>query len=264
MSVGPGFSPLHGPGGTTGAFPQPGAGQQQGAITAPTQQQQTPTQAPPSLVQALAQPAYMGAPATVNPAYANASPLDPNLINSLSPNSTIQQILAGFAPQANSAQKNLMQTLADFGIGGGQAVQAQTQLQDSLASALAPTLANAIQFSQGNQLQAGEFGSGQGLQAALANAGFANNAGQYNAQATNAVNAANTGAFDQNQQMLLQMILQDYMANLQANAGILSGGQGAANQQAVNYGGTITTSDPFGQIMSALAAGAGAAAKSGG
>ena len=118
----------------------------------------------PGQLSSLFQPGYLGTPATVAPTTANApTALDPSLVNSLGPQATIQQLLAGLQPQAQSAENNLNQTLADFGVGGGQAVGAQSQLQSQLMSSIAPSIASAIQGSQGNQLQAGEFGTSNGL-----------------------------------------------------------------------------------------------------
>lgn len=202
----------------------------------------------------LTQPGYINNVNTYNPSQVNYQGLNQGLVNSLSPNATVQQIQAAYAPQAQQAETNLNQTLADFGVGGGQAVRAQDQLQSSLAAGIAPALAQAIQASQGMQLGAGEFNAGNSLQAALANAGSQNQAGMFGAQVGNQANAANVGEFNQRQDQLLQDIIQSWFAKLGAQTAPIGAGQGASNQQAINYGGTITTSDPFGQIFGGLGA----------
>src|SRR5271166_2522236 len=171
----------------------------------------------------LTQPGYLGAPSTLD-------------MSQFSPNATIQELLAGFAPQAQSAGNNLNQTLADFGINGGQAVSAMSQLQAQLGGALAPSIAGAIQNSQGNLLQGGEF----------------------NAGATNATNAANVGQYNQSQQLMLQDLLGLYGQNFGAFNQINTGGQGAANQNANPYGQDITvTQNPWMSIFQGLMQGAG-------
>jgi hypothetical protein len=125
------------------------------AGTPPTAQQQqgwSPTQQNPNQPTSTQNPYGNTGSNYQQPSYVDTS--------QFSPNATIQQILAGFAPQAQSSENNLNQTLADFGINGGQAVGAMTQLQSQLGASLAPSLANAIMGSQGMQLQGGEFNSG--------------------------------------------------------------------------------------------------------
>jgi hypothetical protein len=280
--------------------------------TSATSPQQSQTVTPQGDYSQLFQPGYLGAPATVNPTQAGAGTVDlsqlfggwqgatnsnaqtslsPSLTNSLGSNQTIQQLLQGFAPQAQNSTNQLNQTLADFGVGGGQAVGAQTQLQGQLAASLAPSIASAIQNSQANQLNAGEFGTSNALNQSLANSGAANtntnalnsifgstlgnnannvqntnqfNAGsqnsadQYNASALNSTNAANVGQQNQTNQSTLNDLLNQYYAQLSAFSSINSGGQTAGNQNAVNYGQDITTQqDPFTTIFGDLA-GAGA------
>jgi hypothetical protein len=81
-------------------------------------------------------------------------------LGSFNPNQTISYLNQGFQGTDANAANQLNQTLADFGINGGQAVDAMGNLQSQLASAQAPTIANAIQNSQGMQLQGGEFNAG--------------------------------------------------------------------------------------------------------
>jgi hypothetical protein len=155
-------------------------------------------QPPPNPLQAT----YQGAPGWLNPSYAQGaqSGYDTNLPSwlsgpngYLSPQSTIQQILTGFAPQSAQATNNLNNTMAASGIVGGPANVAQTELQGQLAASLAPTLANAIQTAQGNVLGAQEFQSGQGLQQALANASLGEQTSLANQAAGNQVGEFNIG-----------------------------------------------------------------------
>lgn len=102
----------------------------------------------------------------------SANPLQPVYSGAdVSPQTTLQMILQGFAPQAQSSTNALNNQLAAMGIQGGGALDAQTALQRQLASGIAPSLGQAVQSAQG-----------MGLQQALANAGFANQAGSELAQ----------------------------------------------------------------------------------
>jgi hypothetical protein len=133
------------------------------------------------------------------------------------PQQTLAYLQQGFAPGDTQATNNLNQTLADFGINGGQAVGAMTQLQAQLAGAQAPTLANAIQGSQQMQLQGGEF---------------------------------NSGAYNNEQQNIWNAI-----------SGFIGQGQGAGNQNANQYGSTITqTPSIFSDLFQGLTGAASAAA----
>ena len=229
-----------------------------------------PGQAAPSLASQLAQPGYLGTPATVAPSTYNPTGYGAQQVSTqgLDPMATIQQLLTGFAPQAQSAANNLNQTLANFGINGGQAVGAMSQLQAQLAGSLAPSIASAIQNSQGNILNAGEFNAGAGNQAGQFNAGASNTAGQfnagagntaslYNAGATNATNAANVGQYNQTQEQLLQDIMNQYYSQQGAFNNINTGAQSAGNSQAVQYGGQVSSSDPFSAIFGPLMGAAG-------
>jgi len=186
-----------------------------------------------STIASLGQPQYLGAPATVAPSTVSTQGLDPN--------ATIAALIQSFQPQDASSTNNLNQTLADFGVTGGQAVGSMQQLQAQLQAAQDPSIAAAIQSSQGNILNAGEF-----------NASAGNTASTYNANALNQTNAANVGQANQSQEQMLQDILNSYYAQLGAFSNINDAGQSGGNQNAVNYGQTVTTSDPFAQIFSGL------------
>lgn len=197
-----------------------------------TQQQPIPSAPAPaqSGAQQLFQPGYLGTPAgytgsTVTPGaaqsthanasqydlgslYGNwggASTLDPNLLNSLGSNQTTGLLQQSFQPGDQNANNNLQQQLAAYGVTGGQAVGAMTQLQAQLAAAHSPALASAIQNSQANQLGAGEFNAGQltsntnTLNSLLGNALGQNNSNnestnQFNAQQGQQNNQYNAGA----------------------------------------------------------------------
>ena len=145
------------------------------------------------------QPSYQSAPTWLNPSYAAGSSsnyntnLPPGAIQALSPQATIQQILAGLAPQAAQATTNLNNTLAASGMSGGPANVAQTELQGQLQGSIAPAIAQAIQGAQQNVLGAQEFQSGQGLQQALANAGLGEQTSLANSQLANQLGEFNVG-----------------------------------------------------------------------
>lgn len=268
--------------------------------TAPAQTAQQPQAMDYS---SLFQPGYLGNPTTINPATTTGSQYDLGSLlsqwmnpggpqaaggvdaNQFGAGNTIQSLLQGFAPQAQRSTNNLNQTLADFGVSGGQAVGAQTQLQAQLAAALSPSIASAIQSSQGQQLSALQGNQGaqvsqnnlaaqlQGTnygqqnsalanalgtntannqQANLSNQSATNNAAQYNATAANSTNAANVGQQNLSQQQMITNMLNQYYAQMGAFNQINNGGQTGSNNQALQYGGQVTTSDPFGQFMGAL------------
>lgn len=145
------------------------------------------------------QPSYQGAPSWLNPSYAKGAQsgyntnLPPGLMQRLSPQSTLQQIMAGFRPVQAQATDSLNNTLAAAGIVGGPAATAQSELQGQLAGSIAPTIANAIQTAQGNVLGAQEFQSGQGLQQALQNAQLRQGTGEFNAGEANQLGEFNVG-----------------------------------------------------------------------
>lgn len=242
----------------------------------------------PQLLAALTQPGYLGGVATYNPASYNPStykastyqgaqvgfdPLMQSLLQSLSPQSTIGQLQQSMVPQTQAAFQGLNQQLADFGVQGGQAIQAGQQLGGQLEGSIAPAMAAAIQNAQANSLNAGEFNSSNALQAAMANqqsvdaaraadmaaknqarqfdagafnaagqfnAGEANAANQYNANQYNAMNQYNTGLQNQYQQEILNAILGNYGQQMGAAQGFIGAGQQGLTQQGLNYGQQVT------------------------
>jgi hypothetical protein len=121
------------------------------AYAPPLQTQSTPQP------QAQQQPQQQGGYNPLQPVYAGAS---------VDPTTTLNMILQGFQPQAQSARSALQNQLAAAGIVGGGAIGAESALERQLGASLAPTLGQAVQSSQGMTLEQ-----------ALANAGFANQAG---------------------------------------------------------------------------------------
>jgi hypothetical protein len=272
-----------------------------------TQQQAPVAQAAATTgTSSLFQPGYLGAPATVNPALVNAptasgttaqgtyaptSQLSQGLLGSLGSGATIQQLLQGYAPQEQNGQNQLTQMLANFGVGGGQAVGAENQFQGQEAAGLAPSIAAAIQNSQANQLGAGEFdtsalntgsqfnanlgqannqfnatqgqqnnqfNAGNALTAALNNQQSTNSAAGQNATDINSTNLTNTNIQNTAQQQELSDLLNQYALQLGSFNAINTGGQSAGNQNAVNYGQDITVQqDPFTQIFGDLAGAGG-------
>lgn len=166
----------------------------------------------------------------LQPSYAPAPPQGQATLSgaNVDPSATIQQILAGFMPQARQSTSALNNQLAAAGIVGGGAQDAQQQLQGQLASSLGPTLANAIQTSQG-----------MGLQQSLANAAASNQMTGQNLQDWMQTNLFNAGASNQAGNTLAQMLQQGWSMPLQGMIGLESGGLGAAGglagQEAQNF-----------------------------
>ena len=168
-----------------------------GSSGSPPIQQQQPQQQPIP-----GQPAQAPGAGPLQPTYAGLGLSGFNT----DPSATIAQIMAAFAPQAQSAQQGFMDSMALSGLSGGPVQAGEQQLQGQLAAGLAPSLANAIQFSQG-----------QGLEQALANAGMFNTNQMFNAgEATSAG------------QMLAQLFQQMNLAGM-------GGQQGIAGQAASNF-----------------------------
>lgn len=146
------------------------------------------------------------------------------------PSAVIQQILTAFQPQAQSANQNFMDSMALSGMSGGPVQTGEAQLQGQLAAGLAPELGQAIQFAQG-----------QGLQQALANAGFANQA-----------SSQNVGNMVNQQDLLAQMLQNAWGQQLGATTDILGGGMNAqnniSNQGMGNFGIQGGMGDSFGQL----------------
>jgi hypothetical protein len=171
------------------------------------------------------QGAQMNSPYFANAAQSHSqTDLNPQFMQQLGPQSTIQQILTGFAPQANRAQNALNDQLAASGIQGGAAANATGELQQQLAAGLAPSLAGAIQNSNQQQLQGNEFGLGNQMQQSMYNAGNRQQSGLANAQFGNNANyeqaglnqqtgLANMGAMNQMTGQNLQNIMQNQAFN---------------------------------------------------
>jgi len=169
-----------------------------------------------------------------------ASTLSQQQINALGPQATIAQILKGFQPQARQAQSALNNNLAAAGIVGGGAEGATDLLQGQLASSLAPTLAQAIQGSQGMQLGA-----------ETQNMNAQNQMTGQNLQDIMQTNALNQQAANQMRSQLAGYQMQGWQTPLQDYSSLLNAfmgggiGQGVANNFPV-YGNSGPLSFLFG------------------
>lgn len=163
------------------------------------------------------QPAYLPQPGqinatTVNPSYANTAQLSPQLMNSLGSGNTVNALVQANQPQFQQQDQQMMQMLATAGLApsstaGGTAFNNLAQQQ---LAGMDPSIAAAIQNSQSNQLNAGQYNTSAQNAGNQYNAGVGNNASQFNANAQN--QAANTNLTNQNNQQL-------YNANAFNNAG---------------------------------------------
>lgn len=158
--------------------------------------------------------AQIGPTALLNPSQIQA--ITQGNTPDLSPQATIQQILQGFQPEATQQQGQLNQQLAAAGLSGGPALAAQQQLATRQTQALAPAIAQAIQQSQQNQLQAGEFGSNALIQALTGNVGALNTAAQQQAGLTQQAGLANQSALNSAKQLQAQLAQQAGLANADA------------------------------------------------
>ena len=153
------------------------------------------------------QPSYLGAPPTLNattaqgqtynPTGYNAQGLSPQLMQSLGAGSTINSLVGANQPQFQQQDQQMMQMLATAGLAPS-STAGQTAFNNLAQQQLAgmdPSIASAIQNSQSNQLNAGQFNAGVGNAAGQFNAGAANTAGQYNAG-----NLQQAGQFNANAQ----------------------------------------------------------------
>ena len=166
----------------------------------------------------------------LQPTYAPAPPQGQATLSNinLSPQQTIAQIMKGFMPAQRQATSSLNNTLASSGIVGGGAQGAQNLLQGQLSASLAPTLANAIQGSQGMQLQQG-----------LGNAGMSNQMTSQNLQDWMQTNLFNAGASNQAGSQLAQLLQGGWNTQAGGLASILGTGLGnsgqLAGQEAQNF-----------------------------
>lgn len=195
------------------------------------------------------QPTYVNNPPMVNP-----TTLGGDFLSQFSPDQSIGQILNYAGPAFNKAQNSLNDQLAAMGMFGGPAASATGALNSQLLSSLGPMLSQAVQQSQGNMLNAGEF-----------NANALNQGNYFNAQNIIGANNANAGIYNNAQNNLWNAIMQGWMAPFNAYQGInmagLNGAQGLAGIGASNAGSLgnimgstfpVNTSNPFGGLGSAL------------
>jgi hypothetical protein len=148
-----------------------------------------------------------------------------------------------------------------------------------LTQALAPSIASAIQNSQSNQLNQGQFAAGQQInalntnaasqnaanenqaqlsqQTGLANVDAANTAETANVGANNQVQAANTAATNTAQQAYLQQLQQQWLDQFSSFNSINDAGLGAQNnisvQGATNFGTPTSGASAYSSLGSGLA-----------
>lgn len=214
------------------------------------------------------QPAYLQQPATLNPTTVAPQYLSPQLTNSLGSQQTIAQLQAGVAPQNQQQDQQMMQMLATAGLSPSSTAgqTAFNNLAQQQNAGIAPSIASAIQNSQGNQLNAGEYNATTGNTGATYNANAANSAAgtnlnnqltqqQYNANAYNNAGQqyfnAETGAYENNSNAFNAI----NSAGLSGANGLASGQQQAGTTLAAGSQNTFPTygsqSNPYGALASA-------------
>lgn len=147
------------------------------------------------------QPQYLSTPPTLNATTMQGQTLSPQLMGSLGSGATQQALQNSVAPQYGQQDQQMMQMLATAGVAPSSTAgqTAFSNLAQGQLAGISPAMASAIQNSQANQLNAGQY-----------NANSLNSSGQFNA------NAQNT-ASGQNLNNLLQQQL--YNANAYNGAG---------------------------------------------
>ena len=236
--VGPAAQSAGADGGAAAQFGGAGGGLQAALFGGPT-----PSAGASSYSAAQQDPASLTAGA--NMGFGN---VDPALLAKLDPSQAMALINQGFAPQAQSQQRQLQQALAEAGVVGGAAVNAETNLGNNQTAALAPALAGAVQSSQGNLLSAANTGSSLLQDTGRFNAGAQNARSQFNTAEQNQASAANAAAATQasiaNAQFAEQTglsnqnarnSLQDMIAGFQQQAG-MSNQNATNNMQQFNAG----------------------------
>jgi hypothetical protein len=202
------------------------------------------------------QPAYLQQPATLNATTVNPSYLSSGLLNSLGSGQTIAQLQAGVAPQNQQQDQQMMQMLATAGLAPSSTAgqTAFNNLAQQQNAGIAPSIAAAIQNSQGNQLNAGQFNANAGNTGSLYNAGAMNTANAQNLQNQLAQQQYNASAYNGAGQDYFNALTGAYNNNANAfnalNSAGLSGSQGLAGQQSGNgnslAGQTINTFPNYG------------------
>lgn len=243
------------------------AGQLQAAI--PATDPSTPNQ------QAIAggynplQPAYLPQPGQLNATTVQPSYLSPQLMNSLGSGQTIQALQNSVAPQYNQQDQQMMQMLATAGVApsstaGGTAFNNLAQQQ---LAGISPAMASAIQNSQANQLNAGQYNASTGNTASTYNANAQNNAAATNLANQNAQQQYNASAYNNAGQQYFNAETGQYNNNANAfnalNTAGLNGTQNLSGQQASGANGLAqgaqnefpvygSNSNPYGALGGAL------------
>lgn len=214
------------------------------------------------------QPAYLPQPATLSPTTVQPSYLSQPLLNSLGPQQTIGALQNSVAPQYQQQDQQMMQMLATAGLAPSSTAgqTAFNNLAQQQLAGISPAMASAIQNSQGNQLNAGQFNATTGNTGATYNAGVMNSAAaqnlqnqlqqqQYNANAyTGAGNTyfnAETGAYNNNANAFNALNTAGVAGAQNLASGQQQGGttlaSGAQNEFPIYGGG----SNPYGAFASA-------------
>lgn len=252
----------------------------QNAINGVQQNQQTvgqfqqPTNAAEAAGYNPLQPAYLSQPATMNATTVNPSYLSSQLMGSLGSGQTIAQLQAGVAPQNQQQDQQMMQMLATAGLAPSSTAgqTAFNNLAQQQNAGIAPSIASAIQNSQGNQLNAGQFNANAGNQSSQYNAGAMNTAAAQNLQNQLAQQQYNANAYNNAGQQYFNAQTGAYENNANAfnalNTAGLAGAQNAAGQQISGgnqlAGQTINTFPTFGGNSTAYGALGSALGGSGG
>jgi hypothetical protein len=216
------------------------------------------------------QPAYLQQPATLNATTVNPQYLSPQLTNSLGSQQTVGALVGANQPQFQQQDQQMMQMLATAGLAPS-STAGQTAFNNLAQQQLAgmdPSIASAIQNSQGNQLNAGQFNATTGNTAAQNNANALNttantnltnqnnqqlyNANAYNTAGTNYFNAE-TGAYNNTQNAFNAL----NNAGLAGSQNLATGQQSGGNQLAATTANTFPVQSGSG--YSSLGAAAGSA-----
>ncbi len=199
------------------------------------------------------QPFYMSTPNGTATQFQGAQlgqGMDPAVMQMLSPNAAIQALYQQFQPAAAQSTRALDDNLAAMGLVGGPALNAQTNLQQQLDSALGGSISNLISGAQTNQLGAIENQGGLSEQTGIANLNANNQFGiqnlqnqflanQYNTTAGNdassATAAAQLAAYNNNLANFQAMNTAGYSGATDIAASGMGGAQNLAGQFATQF-----------------------------
>lgn len=226
--------------------------QMTGDLTNALGQQQQQQQTMQSLAPDPTTPAAQATAAGFNPlqpAYVSPTTLNQGQINSLSPQQTISALTGANQPQVQQQDQQMMQMLATAGLAPS-STAGQTAFNNLAQQQLAgmdPSIASAIQNSQGNLLNAGQFN------ATTANTANQNNANAFNTAGQNYFNAE-TGAYNNNANAFNALNTAGLSGAQGLAAGQQSGGNSLASGQQNNF---PVYSNPFSGVSASALGSAG-------